>query len=66
MLEEEGKIENEPKRKFLHPPPLPAACDEGAGICSTLLVIASCILIAATLPLSLFFVVKVVQVVPFP
>ena len=43
---------------------LSLACDEGAGICSILLVAASCILIAVTLPVSLLFVVKVVQVLP--
>ena len=38
-----------------------AACEEGQGICAHLLVIFSLLLIFATLPLSLCFVVKVVQ-----
>merc|ERR1719328_563435 len=37
------------------------ACTEGPGICSHLLSVISLFLIAATLPLSLFFVIKVVQ-----
>merc|ERR1719322_1085175 len=37
------------------------ACEEGPGICALLLTIGSLFLIAASLPLSLFFVVKVVQ-----
>ena len=38
------------------------ACEEGPGICATLLTIVSLFLIVITLPFSLFFVVKVVQV----
>jgi len=37
------------------------ACEEGPGICSHLLSVISLFLIAASLPLSLFFVIKVVQ-----
>ena len=37
-------------------------CDEGPSIFAHLLTIFSCLMIAATMPLSLFFVVKVVQV----
>ena len=37
-------------------------CDEGPGICAHLLTLFSLLLIAATLPVSLCFVVKVVQV----
>jgi len=37
------------------------ACEEGPGICATLLTIVSLFLIVITLPFSLFFVVKVVQ-----
>ena len=36
-------------------------CEEGAGVCATLLTIVSLIIIVASLPFSLFFVVKVVQ-----
>jgi len=36
-------------------------CDEGPSVFAQLLTVFSCLLIAATLPLSLFFVVKVVQ-----
>ena len=39
-----------------------AACEEGPGIFSHLLTLCSMVLIIATLPASLFFVVKVVQV----
>ena len=39
-----------------------AVCDEGPSVFAQLLTVFSCLLIAATLPLSLFFVVKVVQV----
>ena len=38
------------------------ACDEGPSICSLILTIGSLFLIVASLPLSLFCVVKVVQV----
>ena len=37
-------------------------CEEGPGICSVLLTVLSILLVIATLPLSLFFIVKVVQV----
>ena len=37
-------------------------CEEGAGLCAMLITIGSLLLIVASLPLSLFFVVKVVQV----
>ena len=37
-------------------------CDEGPGICSVILTLLSVILVLATLPFSLLFVVKVVQV----
>jgi len=37
------------------------ACEEGPGVCSHLLSVFSLFLIAASLPLSLFFVIKVVQ-----
>ena len=39
-----------------------SACEEGPGICSHLISVFSLFLIAASLPLSLFFVIKVVQV----
>jgi len=39
----------------------PLVCDEGPNICSLILTVGSLFLIVATLPLSLFFVVKVVQ-----
>ena len=38
------------------------ACDEGPGICSILLTLFSILLIMATMPLSLLYTVKVVQV----
>ena len=38
------------------------ACEEGAGLCAMLLTVISMIMIIISLPLSLFFVVKVVQV----
>ena len=38
-----------------------AACEEGPGICSHLLTLASVLIIMATLPLSLLMAVKVVQ-----
>ena len=38
------------------------ACEEGPGICALLMTITSLILIVVSLPLSLFLVVKVVQV----
>ena len=37
-------------------------CDEGPGICSVILTMFSILLVVATLPFSLLFVVKVVQV----
>ena len=37
-------------------------CEEGPGICSVILTLFSVILVIATLPFSLLFVVKVVQV----
>ena len=37
-------------------------CDEGPGVCAMALTIVSLVLILASLPLSLFCVVKVVQV----
>jgi len=40
----------------------PIACEEGPGVVAHLLTIASLLMIAASLPLSLFLVVKVVQV----
>merc|ERR1712123_400908 len=39
----------------------PLACEEGPGICALILTILSLFLIVASLPLSLFCVVKVVQ-----
>ena len=39
-------------------------CEEGAGVCALLLTAISMLLIIISLPLSLFFVVKVVQVGP--
>merc|ERR1711936_878565 len=38
-----------------------AACEEGPGLCSFLLTIASVLIILGTLPLSLLYTVKVVQ-----
>jgi len=38
------------------------ACEEGQGICAHLLIVGSILLIIVTFPLSLCFVVKVVQV----
>ena len=37
-------------------------CDEGPGLVAYMLTLGSLLLVAASLPLSLFFVVKVVQV----
>ena len=37
-------------------------CDEGPGICSVILTMFSVLMVLATLPFSLLFVVKVVQV----
>ena len=39
-----------------------AACEEGPGVFSHLLTLCTLVLVVATLPFSLFFVVKVVQV----
>ena len=39
-----------------------SGCDEGPGVCAMALTIVSLVLILASLPLSLFCVVKVVQV----
>ena len=39
-----------------------AACEEAQGLCARLLVLCSLVLVLATLPLSLCFVIKVVQV----
>ena len=39
-----------------------SACEEGPGICAHLITLFSMLLIAASLPFSLCFVVKVVQV----
>ena len=39
-----------------------AACEEAQGLCASLLVLCSLVLVLATLPLSLCFVIKVVQV----
>ena len=39
------------------------ACEEGPGICAMMLTIVSLVLIVVSLPLSLFCVVKVVQVI---
>ena len=44
---------------------LSLACEEAQGICATLLVLCSLLLVFATLPLSLCFVIKVVQVFDF-
>ena len=38
-----------------------SVCEEGAGVCATLMTIISLLIILASLPFSLFFVVKVVQ-----
>ena len=38
------------------------SCENGASICGILLTITALLLVVTTLPLSLFFVVKVVQV----
>ena len=43
----------------------PIACEEGPGVCALALTIFSLLLIIVSLPLSLFFVVKVVQVRTF-
>ena len=45
-----------------HSPQLATACEEGQGICAHLMVVCSILLIIITLPFSLVFVVKVVQV----
>ena len=37
-------------------------CEEGAGVCALIMTVISMIMIVISLPLSLFFVVKVVQV----
>ena len=41
---------------------LSLACEEGQGVCAHLMVIGSILLILVTMPFSLVFVVKVVQV----
>ena len=41
-------------------------CEDGANICGTLLTIAAIFMVVTTLPLSLFFIVKVVQVGKIP
>ena len=41
----------------------PIQCEEGPGVVAYLLTLGSFLLVAASLPFSLFFVVKVVQVV---
>ena len=41
--------------------PYYSACEEGPGLCSFLITIASVLIILGTLPLSLLFTVKVVQ-----
>ena len=41
---------------------LSPACEEGQGVCAHLMVIGSILLILVTMPFSLVFVVKVVQV----
>ena len=38
------------------------ACEEGPGICAHLLTVAALFMVVTTLPLSLLFVIKVVQV----
>ena len=43
----------------------PIQCEEGPGLVAYLLTLGSLLLVAASLPLSLFFVVKVVQVSKF-
>ena len=43
----------------------PIQCEEGPGLVAYLLTLGSLLLVAASLPLSLFFVVKVVQVSNF-
>ena len=43
----------------------PIQCEEGPGLVAYLLTLGSLLLVAASLPLSLFFVVKVVQVPNF-
>ena len=43
----------------------PIQCEEGPGVVAYLLTLGSLLLVAACLPLSLFFVVKVVQVLNF-
>ena len=42
--------------------PVCAGCEEGPGVCAMALTVFSLVLIIFTLPLSLVFVVKVVQV----
>ena len=44
----------------------PIQCEEGPGVVAHLLTLGSFLLVAASLPFSLFFVVKVVQVVISP
>ena len=48
---------------FILPPRNYPACEEGQGVCAHLMVIGSILLILVTLPFSLMFVVKVVQVI---
>ena len=49
-------------KKMFDRPSSVAVCEEGPGVCSLLLTIGSLLLIFASLPLSLYVVVKVVQV----
>jgi len=54
---EQFKMEKSPKKGSQEP----FVCEEGAGVCAMLLTVISMIMIVISLPLSLFFVVKVVQ-----
>jgi hypothetical protein len=40
----------------------PPACEEGPGICAHLITVAALFMVVTTLPFSLCFVIKVVQV----
>merc|ERR1719507_389901 len=48
-------------KRVKSPDTLTKACDEGQGICTVLLTLLSCLMIVATLPISLFVTIKVVQ-----
>ena len=60
--ESEEKIGKSTKSEPMTVICLSPACEEGQGVCAHLMVIGSILLILVTMPFSLVFVVKVVQV----